>query len=464
MSTLYFSEIYQGLIIAPTCPFEYCKPEFHQFTLDDLDSQCDHNRTGLVCGACAANHSLVLGSSYCQVCSDSYLVLILPIALMGIILVAFLIFLRITVATGVLNSIILYSNILQTIRNSLLPSSSQNILTVFLAWMNLDLGFHTCFYNGLDAYTHTWLQFVFPLYVWFMIGAIIFVSRYSITVSKLIGRDPIAVLATLILLSYMKILKIIVEVYSSMELDYPDNTTATVWLKDANVPYLQSKHLVLTIVTTLILIFFFLPYTVLLLWGYKLFRSRHFNRFHNIKPLLESYYAPYKVNTRFWTGLLLLVRCALYIMFLKFAQSSNKTLMAVNITFCILEFTMGIVFTGRIYKKVAVNVVEAFVYLDLIVLSATAQAGINSEPLVYSLISLVFILLIVTCIYQFHALYIAKTGLWLKLKNNGLHYLSKIQCQKQTAAPTGPNPSLDPHRIVTKTVIELREPLMESTQ
>ena len=86
MSTLYFNKIYQGLIIAPTCSFEYCKSEFHQFTPNDLNSQCDHNRAGLVCGACAASYSLILGGSYCQVCSNSYLALILPFALMEIIL------------------------------------------------------------------------------------------------------------------------------------------------------------------------------------------------------------------------------------------------------------------------------------------------------------------------------------------------------------------------------------------
>ena len=464
MGKFLINETYNGLILASSCPLEYCKPDSIQFTLDDLDSQCDHNRAGLVCGACAGSHSLMLGGSYCRICSNSHLALILPFALMGIVLVAFLTFLRITVVTGVLNSIILYSNILQTTRNSLLPFNTRNILTVFLSWMNLDFGFQTCFYNGLDAYQQTWLQMVFPLYVWLLIGTIIFISRYSITVSKVIGHNPIAVLATLILMSYMKILKIIVEVYSSMELYYPVNSTVTVWLKDANVPYLQTQHLGLTIVITLILVFFFLPYTLLLLLGHELFRftgRRYFGWLDKIKPLLEAYHAPYRVRTRYWTGLLLLVRCALYVIFLRFSQSSNKTFMALNITFCILGFTLGIVYAGRIYRKAAVNVVEVFIYLNLIVLSATAQASLNSEQLVYSLISLVFVLLIVTCVYQFHVLYIAKTEMWLKVKQIGLRYLPKKHQRKQTA-PVVPNPSQDPYRIVTKTVIELREPLIET--
>ena len=465
MGASYSNGVYKGLIIAASCPLEYCKSWPHHFTLNDLDSQCDHHRAGLVCGACAANHSLMLGGSYCEICSNSHLALILLFAIMGVMLVAFLTFLKLTVATAVLNSFILYSNILQTVRNSLFLSNTTNVLTVFLAWMNLDFGFPTCFYNGLDAYAQTWLQFVFPLYVWLLIGAIILTSRYSITVSKLIGHNPIAVLATLLLMSYniMKILKIIVEVYSSMELDFPGNTTVIVWYKDANLLYLRSQHLAITIVTTLMLIFFFVPYTLLLLFGCKLYRftgRKYFKWFNRIKPLLESYYAPYKVKTRFWTGLLLLVRCLLYILFLRFSQSPNKIFMTINITFCILGFILGIVYAGKVYRKVDGNIVEALIYLNLIVLSASALAGLNSESLVNSMVALVFIMLMFTFAYQFHAL---KRRWWLKLKNNVLGYIPKRKQNWTVSQPIHSNPSQDPHKIPTVTVIELREPLLETT-
>ena len=76
-------------------------------------------------------------------------------------------------------------------------------------------------------------------------------SRCSIAVSKLLGHNPVAVLATLLLMSYTKVLKITIEVYFSADL----NKTINVWLEDANVPYLKSKHLLLTVITTLVLIF-----------------------------------------------------------------------------------------------------------------------------------------------------------------------------------------------------------------
>ncbi len=41
-------------------------------------------------------------------------------------------------------------------------------------------------------------------------------------------------------MSYTKVLKIIIEVYSFVKLDYPDSKLVHVWLKDANVPFLKA--------------------------------------------------------------------------------------------------------------------------------------------------------------------------------------------------------------------------------
>ena len=41
----------------------------------------------------------------------------------------------------------------------------RNILTVFIAWVNLDFGFETCFYDRMDGYAKTWLQLVFPSHI-----------------------------------------------------------------------------------------------------------------------------------------------------------------------------------------------------------------------------------------------------------------------------------------------------------
>ena len=452
---------YRGLILYEMCPAEYCKTQSDvTVSLDDLDYQCDHNRGGVLCGECIANHSLMLGSSKCKICTNAHLALLLPFAAAGVALVIFLTFLRLTVATGLINSIILYANIVQVNKGIFFPVSKGNVLTVFIAWLNLDLGIQTCFYDGMTAYAQTWLQFAFPIYVWLLIALIIISSRYSITLSKFIGRNPIAVLATLLLMSYTKILKIIIEVYSSVELEYPDNETVTVWLKDANIPYLESWHLLLTIVTSIVLILLFLPYTALLLFGYRLYHLSGRKCFHlldRIKPLLDSYYGPCNTHARYWTGFLLLVRCALYIVFLLNSSTASTSLLAIIVTFTAVGFAMGILYSGRIYKSFLINILEACMYLNLIVLSAITQAGLESEVFVYSLVGLVFVTMAFISLHQFHLHYIAQTAPWLKLMEKWMHYRNNLKDYRANDTEQVVNEN----RIITKTVIELREPLID---
>ena len=464
LHALYTNGTYKGLILYPTCPADYCKTEAVNITLAQQDVQCDLNRSGMLCGACAANYSLLLGSSKCEVCSNSFLALLPLFAAAGIVLVFILSVLRFTVSTGMINSIILYANIVQANKSLFFPSST-NFLTVFIAWMNLDLGFQTCFYDGMDAYAQTFLQFVFPVYVWVLISLIIFASRYSIFLTRLIGSNPIAVLATLLLMSYTKILKIVITVYSFGRLDYPNNATQIVWLRDANVPYLKSRHLFLTVVTSIVFIFFFLPYTLFLLLGFKLYRfsgRKHFRWLMNkIKPLLDSYYAPYTKHTRYWTGFLLLVRCALYVVF-----SFNSLGATITDKGIIVAFTSIIVIAWlsvKIYKSFYANAIEASVYLNLIVLSVFTP---SSSVLVYSLVGMVFATTMAINVYHIHLTYTAKSKLWLKI----VEVLKKTLMKSHNSEATETTPlfspaqasSSDPHKIVTKSVITLREPLLES--
>ena len=453
------------LILYQSCPVQYCKTGAVNLTLEDLDEQCDHNHMGLLCGACATNYSLMLGSSQCGVCSSEYLALVVPMAAAGVLLVGFLTCTKLTVATGTLNSIILYSNIVQANKIIFFPENTVNILTVFIAWMNLDLGFRTCFYDGMDAYVQTWLQFVFPVYIWILISLIILSSRYSITVSKLIGSNPIAVLATLLLMSYTKILKIIIEVYSSVELDYPDNKTVTVWLKDANVPYLHSKHLFLAVVTSLVFIFFFLPYTLLLLLGYKLYRfsgRKHFRWFNRIKPLLDAYYAPYRTQSRYWTGFLLLVRCALYIVF-SFDNSPQRTasLLAIILTFSITN--LAILLTAKkIYRECFAGCLEPLVSLNLIAVSSLTLAKVHHlSALVYTLVGLVCMATVIVTAHQLFLQHVSTSTRWLKFKTTLCAHWAARQSNAESATGAATQALQDPpEKSVSTTIVELREPLL----
>jgi len=132
--------------------------------------------------------------------------------------------------------------------------------------MNLDLRFEICFYNGLNAYAKTWLQFVFPIYIWYIVILIIVSSHYYTTAAKISGRNAVQVLATLLLLSYAKLLRLTITIFSSTTLEYPTGSVRRVWLYDGNVDYLKGKHIPLFIASLLVLLVLSLPCTTLLLF------------------------------------------------------------------------------------------------------------------------------------------------------------------------------------------------------
>ena len=109
---------------------------------------------------------------------------------MGVALVFLLLVCKLTVATGTLSGLVFYANLVEVNRTSFLPVES---ISIFIAWLNLDFGIETCFYNGMDAYSKTWLQFVFPVNIWVLVGLMILVSHFSCKFAKLLGNNPVSV-------------------------------------------------------------------------------------------------------------------------------------------------------------------------------------------------------------------------------------------------------------------------------
>ena len=170
------------LLAHPYCPLGYCNPQTHSLDLQNQDQQCTSNRSDILCGACRNGFSLTLGTVNClDNCSHYYLFLIIPFALAGVLFVVLLLKCNLTVSTGTVNALIFYANIIHVNSTIFFPKSKTIFLTqflsVFLAWVNLDLGIKTCFYKGMNAYVNTWLQFIFPIYIWILVLIMIYSSR-----------------------------------------------------------------------------------------------------------------------------------------------------------------------------------------------------------------------------------------------------------------------------------------------
>ena len=218
-----------GYLLHDSCPFDYCVDELVSVNLNTVhgaDSQCAFNRTGTLCGACKENLSAVFGSSQCRECTNSFISLLIPFAVAGIALVAFIVMLNMTIAIGTINGLVFYANIVFANQSLLLPPRTSKFLTIFISWLNLDLGIETCFYDGMDSYAKALLQLVFPLYVILLTAAIIVLVKYSVQFSNFLGRkrDLAGTLCTLILLSYSKFIRTIITNLQYTYITYPDNT------------------------------------------------------------------------------------------------------------------------------------------------------------------------------------------------------------------------------------------------
>ena len=431
MGSVFENKIFKGLILHSGCPFDYCKDTPVSVAVDNLDNQCNHNHSGILCGSCIKGYSVTFGTLHCQPCSNVYLALILPFAIAGIILVAVLLLLNVSVASGTINGLIFYANVVQVNRSIFFPSGDTNILTVFIAWLNLDLGIETCFFDGMNTYIYTWLQFVFPLYVWFLIFMIITVSRFSDKIARSLGKNPVTALATLLHLSYSKILRTIIVTLSFTILEYPNNTHQTVWLYDGNVAYFQSaSHIVLGTVAIVVLLLLFLPYTLLLLVGHWLqaYSDRWiFSWLNKIKPLTDAYHAPYKKETRYWTGLLLLVRCALFLTF-AFNTLGNASGNLLSIVSVIAGLAALAWLRNRIYENIFNDFLEAAFLLNLCILAAATyhvkEIEGNQAALTYTSVGVAFVFF--ACIMLYHTyLFLCTSALWKKVSkpDSKRHYI-----------------------------------------
>ena len=313
---------YNCTIAHAGCPFDYCNTSSVKFALNNSDLQCNYNRSGILCGQCIPGLSLMIGSNRCANCTDTTLVsvsIVILTAVAGIVLVVLLMVLNLTVSVGSINGLLFYANIVKLNESIFFSRGNIPFASQFISWCNLDLGIEYCFIEGLDGYVKTWLQFAFPLYVWALVIVIIVGCRYSGRLTRLCGRNAVPVLATLILMSYTKLSRTVTNALMMNTLQCGEYKWS-VWNVDGNIPYLSGKHIALFAVSLLLLVAG-LVYTGLVFSFQWL--QRHSGKcckstrdpIVQAKPLIDAYTGPFKDRYRFWTGLCLIVRLMLTVVF-----------------------------------------------------------------------------------------------------------------------------------------------------
>ena len=343
---------------------------------DVIDEPCLNNKQETRCGACRTNFSLVLGSLNCRQCSNIYLLLILPFALAGMVLIVILLKCNLTVSNGHINGIIFYANVVHVKETIFFPTqtTAYKVFSAFVAWLNLDFGIETCFYESMDAYAKVWLQFVFPLYLWFLVILVIIFKKYSKLAARFVtGNSASDLAATVFILSYAKLLSIVIAAISFTHIEKEDGSMTQVWLLDGNVEYFSPKHISLFTVALLFALVYLLPLTLVVLFTPCLQAKSHYKVLRwvsKVKPFLDAYNVPYNDKFHHWTGLMLIVRIFLFIVFAaNYEQDPSMDYFLIVMIIGPLGLFVLIKRNHTVYRSTFANILEVVSLLNIVILS-----------------------------------------------------------------------------------------------
>ena len=277
------------------------------------DSQplCHGSRTGDICGECIPNYSVVFGSTDCKMCSDKrWLLTGIIYIVAGPLLVFILYKLNLTLTKGTLNGIILYAQItnagVQRYLNTPCSDCSNEsyfikITSLFISWLNLNLGFPLCFYDGMTELQKAGLTLLFPIYLLFIIGLLIILSRFSTAVSNRLSKSSVQVLVTVVHLSFTQLLQAVLAVFGSAEVFIEiENgfSKKVVWYCNGATVYASTEHQWLMIITSVVVGLILIPYMAIILFGKQLMKFDKLREY--IRPFFEAIHAPYKDNMWYW--------------------------------------------------------------------------------------------------------------------------------------------------------------------
>ncbi|KAL5517801.1 hypothetical protein EMCRGX_G003421 [Ephydatia muelleri] len=480
------------LAVARTCPLDYCRDNLTSVSLATEDALCNNGRTGVLCGHCHLSLSVVFGSSECRTCSNVWLLTILMYAVLGIALVTILFMLNLTVTEGTIYSLIFYANIVQVNAFIFFNQTYLQPLQIIISFINLDLGFPLCFYDGMDDAAKTGLQFVFPAYLLVLTIAFIVLCHYCLKsnfsgkrlnrFSRFVGKRAVSVLATLIYLSYSKLLRTVIQILTFATVHIDKDKEFRVWFYDGTIRYLEGKHLLLFLIAMVTSVFFLFPYTLALTLIPIIDKYSDHNRLFTwlhqksnlLKPMNDAYYAPYKGKWRSWLGVRLWVLILLYVTTLSVGSDNPSLLLYIHaVVVIVFLFIQAQVKpfscaphaqksrTIKFFNQL-LNTVDLFYMLDYSILALTVSYlwanVIEDEHYDIAVGILVGLAVSVFCVtFLYHAIIAVIRVCKGEKKQEWLKYIEDTLSPKEISKP--------PTRIemrASRLSGHLREPLIES--
>ena len=221
----------------------------------------------------------------------------------------------------------------------------------------------------------TLLQGVFPVYLWLIVIIIIFLCKRSIRVTHLVGENAVKVLATLILLSYTKMLRVTMDSLNYSNIRVYNSVSGyafreMIFISD-NVWDYKSYRDISILAIAMLFFFVSFPFTMSLLCIKHIFSLSNFFKcfsfINKLKPFFDTYTGPFKVGTHYWPGLLLLFRALILIVQLNAKNHMLASLFTVLV--CLILLVIFVVQKG-VYTKHSLNIIESSFIFNVAVVSS----------------------------------------------------------------------------------------------
>ncbi len=364
-------DLHGNFAYSPHCPLKYCSQNL-TVDVNNFNYLCLYNRTNVSCGRCSKGLSSVFGQPYCWKCSNLWLLTLPLYVAAGILLVIILFVLRLTVTKGTINGVIFFANVLNINTFFFLGATQTRWLYMFISWLNLELGFPICFYDGMTDLHSSYLSLIIPVYLWLIVVVMIYLSRKFQIISNLVAKSAVPVLATLIHLSFSRLLRFAVDglIYIKLNVSHEERSEQLVWYFDGNIQYLSREHAGMFVLALLSLALFIIPYTVFFT-GIKFFlRFKTVNRF---RPFVDAICGPYKDKYSYWFGARLCVLVVTYIVYASFRDQAYLVILFQTIMLVIFALVQAVIMP---YKSTLLNIIDLFYMADSIIIY---MIGIYSE-------------------------------------------------------------------------------------
>ena len=119
--------------------------------------------------------------------------------------------------------------------------------------------------------------------------------------------------------------------------------------------------------------------------------------------ILDSYHAPFKLKHRYWTGLLLLLRCTLFLVF-AFNMTGDDSINLLVISSTALGTAVAFGLTGMVYVSWCLNALELSFILNLGILAAATyhvnQSGGSQAAVGYTSVGIAFLTFVGIVVYH----------------------------------------------------------------